>query len=46
MANIAAVASKFREVIGAGWAMGASSAGGRTEEALESTDGEIKGRPK
>ena len=33
MADIAGAASKFREAVGSGWAVGAGYAGGGTEEA-------------
>ena len=41
MADIAATTSKSKEVAGADWAVGAGFAGGGTEEAWASTDGEI-----
>ena len=46
MADIAAAASKSREAAGAGWAVGAGSVGGGTEEAWAGTDREIGGRPR
>ena len=39
MPDIAAAASKSKEVVGAGWAVGAGSARGGTEEAWACTDG-------
>ena len=46
MAGTAAAASKSREAVGAGWAVGVCSARGGTEEAWAGTDGEIGGRPR
>ena len=46
MAATAAAARKSREAAGAGWAVGASSAGEGPEEAWVGTDGEIGGRPR
>ena len=44
MATTTAVDSKSRGVAGAGWAVGAGSAGGGNGEAWASTDVEIRGR--
>ena len=40
------IVSESREATGTGWAVGAGSARGGTEEAWVGTDGEIGGRPR